>query len=62
MTVSSPVFSLALDALQHDGVGSLSRVRKDALGICLRVNAEGMSSDVVTDLGKDLTELVDGFL
>lgn len=62
MTVSSPVFSLALDALQHDGVASLSRVRKDALGICLRVNAEGMSSDVITDLGKDLTELVDGFL
>lgn len=62
MTVSSPVFSLALDALQHDGLASLSRVRKDALGICLRVNAEGMSSDVITDLGKDLTELVDGFL
>lgn len=62
MTISSPVFSLALDALNNGGVASLSRVRKNAFSICLRVNAKGMNNSIATDIGKDITELVDGFL
>ena len=62
MTISSPVFSLALDALNNGGVASLSRVRKNVFSICLRVNAKGMNNNIATDIGKDITELVDGFL
>lgn len=62
MTISAAAYALALDALNHDGVASLSRVRKNSLGACLRVTAKGMQPHVATDVGELLENLVHGFL
>ncbi|EME47037.1 hypothetical protein DOTSEDRAFT_50533 [Dothistroma septosporum NZE10] len=62
MTISSAAYALALDALKNNGVASLARIRKSALGICLRVAAKGMNVNIAKDLGSLLQNLVDGFV
>lgn len=62
MTISSAAYALALDALNHDGVASLSRVRKNMLSICLRVTAKGMQVSLAKDLQSLLENLVKGFM
>ncbi|SMQ54852.1 unnamed protein product [Zymoseptoria tritici ST99CH_1A5] len=62
MTVSSAAYSLALDALNNNGIASLSRVRKDVFSICLRVSAKNMKSSVADDLTSLFDNLVKGFI
>lgn len=62
MTISAAAYALALDALNNDGIASLSRVRKSVLSICFRVTAKGMSVSLATDLQSLLENLVKGFL
>lgn len=62
MTISSAAYALALDALNNDGVASLSRVKKNMLSICLRITAKGMQVSVANDLQALLENLVKGFL
>ncbi|KAK4505859.1 hypothetical protein PRZ48_003824 [Zasmidium cellare] len=62
MTISSAAYALALDALNNNGVASLSRVKKNALSICFRITAKGMNVSVAKDLESLLENLVKGFL
>lgn len=62
VTIDSAAYALALDALNNNGVASLSRVRKNMLSICLRVTAKGMQVSLAKDLQSLLENLVKGFL
>ncbi|EME86399.1 uncharacterized protein MYCFIDRAFT_84540 [Pseudocercospora fijiensis CIRAD86] len=62
MTISSPAYALALDALNNGGIANLSRVKKHGFGICARLTAKGMRVSIASDLQKLLVNLVDGFL
>lgn len=62
MTISSAAYALALDALNNNGVASLSRVRKNMLSICLRITAKGMHVSLAKDLQSLLENLVKGIL
>lgn len=62
MTFSSAAYSLALDALNNDGIASVSRIRKDWWTICLRVTALNMHLSLIEDSAALLDNLIEGFL
>lgn len=62
MTFSAAAYSLALDALNNDGIASLSRVRKDWFSICLAVTAPGMQLDIIGDAAALIENLIEGFI
>ena len=62
MTIDSAGFALALDALEHNGEASLSRVLLHALSTCLRVAAPHMSVSLAESLESLFNDLVDGFM
>lgn len=62
MTISSAAYALALDALNNNGVASMSRVRRNMFSICFRVAAKGMNASLIKDLESLLENLVKGFL
>ena len=62
MTVDAAGYALALDALNHGGQGSVSRVRSHSWNNCLRVVAPHMNVSVIQSL-KDLwNDLLGGFM
>ncbi|KAK3116068.1 hypothetical protein LTR53_003958 [Teratosphaeriaceae sp. CCFEE 6253] len=62
MTTDAAAFALALDALQHGGVASLTRLIPGALKTCLRGTAKNMDVKVADEIKDSLDELIDGFL
>lgn len=50
ITTDAAAFALALDALGHDGIASVSRVQPGAiLSTCLQIQAKGMDSGAALD-------------
>lgn len=62
MPIDAAAWNLALDALNHGGLASVSRVLPSALAICLRLTAKNMDVTISTQLGDDLQDLIDGFV
>lgn len=62
MTVDSAGFALALDALNHDGTASVTRLIPRVLSICTRVQAKGMETAPATDLSSLFSNLLNGFM
>ena len=62
MTTDSAAFALALDALDHDGTASVSRVIPRVLSICTQVQAEDMEDDPANDFSAFFQDFLDGFV
>lgn len=62
MPTDAAGYALALDALNNKGVGSLTRVKPQALKTCLSVAAPNMSLTVAVQLGALLDDLIKGYL
>lgn len=65
MTIDAAGYALAMDALKHGGVGSVSRTRSDILGTigtCLRITAPNMNVSVATEVADGINAVVDGFM
>ena len=62
MTIDRAGFALALDALNHGGVASLSRARESFLSTCLGVAAPHAEISVATSLQALLNDVIDGFM
>jgi hypothetical protein len=65
MTVDAAGFALALDALSHGGIASVSRARSNVfstIGTCLQITAKYMDISVATEVADALNDLIDGFL
>lgn len=61
-TIDSAVFAIALDALNNNGIASLSRLSPKKGSVCTRVQAEGMSLSQALDLEDLFKDLVNGFM
>lgn len=62
MTTDSAAFALALDALDHDGTASVSRVIPRVLSICTQVQAEDMEDNPANDFLAFFQDFLDGFV
>jgi hypothetical protein len=62
MTEDSAAFALALDALDHDGTASVTRLIPKILSVCTRKNAKGMDEAPAFDLAATFQNLLDGFM
>lgn len=62
MVVDAAAYALALDALNHGGIGSVSRTRSSSWSSCLKITAPNMSASVGTQLADLWDSLVDGLL
>ena len=62
MTVDSAAFALALDALDHDGIASVSRLLPKVLSVCTRIQANSMEMAPAFDLTALFKDLLDGFM
>jgi len=62
MTVDSAAFALALDALNHDGTASVSRLLPKVFSVCTRINAKDMEMTPAFDLTALFKDLLDGFM
>ena len=62
MVIDRAGFALALDALNHGGKASLSRVRSDFLNTCLGIAGPDMKVSVATSLQSLFNDLVDGIM
>ena len=62
MTVDSAAFALALDALDHDGIASVSRLLPKVLSVCTRIQAKSMEMAPAFDLTALFKDLLDGFM
>jgi len=62
MTVDSAAFALALDALDHDGIASVSRLLPRVLSVCTRIQAKGMDLAPAFDLTALFQDLLNGFM
>jgi triacylglycerol lipase len=62
MTVDSAAFALALDALDHEGTASVSRLVPKVLSICARVQAKNMDPGQAFDLTALFKDFLDGFM
>ena len=61
-TIDSAVFALALDALNNNGIASLSRLSPKKLSVCTRIQAEGMDLAQALDLKELFEDLVKGVM
>jgi triacylglycerol lipase len=62
ITIDSAGFAIALDALNHDGIASITRVLPQIFSVCFRVNAQGMNVDVANQLEALFNDLVHGIM
>lgn len=62
MVVDAAAYALALDALNHGGIGSVSRTRSSSWSNCLKITAPHMSASVGAQLADLWDSLVDGLL
>jgi hypothetical protein len=62
ITVDSAAFALALDALNNNGIASVSRLLPKIFSTCLRTEAEGMDKSQAFDLEALFKNLLDGFM
>jgi triacylglycerol lipase len=62
ITVDSAAFALALDALNNNGIASVSRLLPKIFSTCLRTEAEGMDMSQAFDLEALFKNLLDGFI
>jgi triacylglycerol lipase len=62
MTVDSAAFALTLDALDHDGTASVTRLLPKVLSVCTRIQAKGMDLAPAFDLTALFRDLLDGFM
>lgn len=65
MTVDAAAYALALDALTHGGIGSVSRAEANffgTIGTCLRVTAPGMSISVAQEINNSINSVIQGFM
>lgn len=62
MTTDSAAFALALDALNHDGTASVTRLLPSVLSICTRLQAEDMDNSMGDDLASLFKNFLDGFM
>jgi hypothetical protein len=62
MTVDSAAFALALDALNNNGVASVTRLLPKIPSVCTRIQAENMDVSQAFDLEALFKNLIDGFM
>ncbi|KAI7247653.1 hypothetical protein KC343_g5505 [Hortaea werneckii] len=61
MTMDAAAFAIALDALQHEGIGSLARVKKQRLKTCWRISAPGMDINIADQIRGDFDSITKGY-
>lgn len=62
MTIDAAAYALALDALNHGGIASISRARSTSWLNCLMVAGPHMSAAVATELQDGWNTVVDGIM
>lgn len=62
MTTDAAAYALAVDALNHGGKASLSRVRSENWFSCLKVSAPHMNPSLLSSIKDSFEEVVDGFM
>ncbi|KAK5109644.1 hypothetical protein LTR62_006881 [Meristemomyces frigidus] len=62
MPIDAAAFAFALDALQHSGAASLSRVQSQIFSVCFRIAAKNMQINVATQIQSSLDDAIDGFI
>ena len=62
ITIDSAAFAIALDALNNNGIASVSRLSPKRLSVCPRIQAENMDLSQALDLEALFKDLVNGFM
>ncbi|KAI6795966.1 hypothetical protein KC361_g4706 [Hortaea werneckii] len=62
MTMDAAAFAIALDSLQHGGIGSLARVKKQRLKTCWRISAAGMDISIADQIRGDFDSIIKGYI